>query len=645
MAYKSRVTNQYMGASFAGQVASSNKSDVTDLVNILQKEINPALGKIYGTYIDTQKEEAKNKINSLLTTKDSKTVQQEILEGKHPELEGAFTEKTVAYHLGRQQAVDTMAEIEKNKSSYDFRQTNLPAFYKQYLPDFKDKDSSYTLGFSAVFNQYKAKDSIQDAENRNKYAGEQKILGISKLISVSENAPEAWGVVDSYTKSKLPNGTYASNEEGIQGMLRHIENTYSAATSTEQIDKALSFLSYNRGMATDGTQRGSLVDTKRKDVYDLVQKLNTKRVTLANQERLNADYKEKQETKDLFIEAVSGKVKDENGIERDRTHAENLELREKLSKINPFVLDSFDKMMDNNRYVNTDPQIFNKIVSDIFDGKYESQAEVFKSMTDNNVPKSEWAKALTYYSTYNTDKNNGSKPVYATDYNYTSGITSIVGVIKGNFNVGIIGQEKPNSYEAIRNATYYMRKEIMDYETNYKAENGGRNPSAIEKNKFLKDLGDIVRDRFTPENLNPTMKSVTQYEEELKNKQTKENEKQKRYQETGVEQTLQTINKQLEVDKGIAKLPQPDLSLFGADASFFSLNDTDKKRFINETQIPYITNYLRTTLGDMQLTPEMIKIMEQVDYNQLLKNISNTFTMKIEDVDKAIKALVKTGDK
>jgi hypothetical protein len=645
MAYKSRVTNQYMGASFAGQVASSNKSDVTDLVNILQKEINPALGKIYGTYIDTQKEEAKNKINSLLTTKDSKTVQQEILEGKHPELEGAFTEKTVAYHLGRQQAVDTMAEIEKNKSSYDFRQTNLPAFYKQYLPDFKDKDGSYTLGFAAVFNQYKAKDAIQDAEKRNKYAGEQKVLGIAKTISVAENAAEAWGAVDSYTKSKLPNGTYASNEEGIQGMLRQVENIYSSATSPEEIDKALSFLTYNRGIGTDGTQRGSLADTKRKDVYDLVQKLNTKRVTLANQERLNADYKEKQETKDIFIDAITGKVKDENGVERPRTHAENLELRAKLAKINPSVLDSFDRMMDNNRYVNTDPQVFNNIVSDIFDGKYESQADVFKSLVANNVPKTEWAKALTYYSTYNTDKNNGTKPVYATDYNYTSGITSIVGVIKGNFNVGIVGQEKPNSYEAIRNATYYMRKEIMDYETNYKAENGGRSPSTIEKNKFLKDLGDIVRDRFTPENLNPTMKSVTQYEEELKNKQLKESQKQDRYQKTGVGQVLQTLNKQLEVDKGIAKMPQPDLSMFGADTSWFSLNETDKKRFINEQQIPYITNYLKTTLGDMQLTPEMIKIMEQVDYNQLLKNISNTFTMKIEDVDKAIKALVKTGDK
>jgi len=634
-----------MGATFAGQVTSSNKSDVTDLVNILQKEINPALGKIYGTYVDTKKEDAKNKINSLLSTKDSKTVQQEILEGKHPELEGAFTEKTVSYHLGRQQAVDTMAEIEKNKSSYDFTQTNLPAFYKQYLPDFKDKDGSYALGFAAVFNQYKAKDAIQDAEKRNKYAGEQKVLGIAKTISVAENAAEAWGAVDSYTKSKLPNGTYASNEEGIQGMLRQVENIYSSATSPEEIDKVLSFLTYNRGIGTDGTQRGSLADTKRKDVYDLVQKLNTKRVTLANQERLNADYKEKQETKDIFIDAITGKVKDENGVERPRTHAENLELRAKLAKINPSVLDSFDRMMDNNRYVNTDPQVFNNMVSDIFDGKYESQAEVFKSLVANNVPKTEWAKALTYYSTYNTDKNNGTKPVYAIDYNYTSGITSIVGVIKGNFNVGIVGQEKPNSYEAIRNATYYMRKEIMDYETNYKAENGGRSPSTIEKNKFLKDLGDIVRDRFTPENLNPTMKSVTQYEEELKNKQLKESQKQDRYQKTGVGQVLQTLNKQLEVDKGIAKMPQPDLSMFGADTSWFSLNETDKKRFINEQQIPYITNYLKTTLGDMQLTPEMIKVMEQVDYNQLLKNISNTFTMKIEDVDKAIKALVKTGNK
>ena len=63
MAYKSRVTNQYMGATFAGQVQSSNKSDITDLVNILQKDVNPALAKIADKYVETKKDVAKEKIN------------------------------------------------------------------------------------------------------------------------------------------------------------------------------------------------------------------------------------------------------------------------------------------------------------------------------------------------------------------------------------------------------------------------------------------------------------------------------------------------------------------------------------------------------------------------------------------------------
>ena len=67
MAYKSRVTNQYMGATFAGQVASSNKSDVTDLVNILQKKVNPPLAQIPEKYVETKKDVAKEKINELFT--------------------------------------------------------------------------------------------------------------------------------------------------------------------------------------------------------------------------------------------------------------------------------------------------------------------------------------------------------------------------------------------------------------------------------------------------------------------------------------------------------------------------------------------------------------------------------------------------
>ena len=56
MAYKSRVTNKYMGATFAGQVNASNTSDATDLINILQRDVNPALQTIYNRGIAQKKD-------------------------------------------------------------------------------------------------------------------------------------------------------------------------------------------------------------------------------------------------------------------------------------------------------------------------------------------------------------------------------------------------------------------------------------------------------------------------------------------------------------------------------------------------------------------------------------------------------------
>lgn len=46
MAYKSRVTNKYMGSTFAGRVNAATSTDATDLVNILRKDVNPAISRI-----------------------------------------------------------------------------------------------------------------------------------------------------------------------------------------------------------------------------------------------------------------------------------------------------------------------------------------------------------------------------------------------------------------------------------------------------------------------------------------------------------------------------------------------------------------------------------------------------------------------
>src|SRR6056300_117012 len=190
MAYKSRVTNKYMGSTFAGRVNSATKSDATDLVNILQKDVNPAISRIRVAEVEKKKDTATQKRNELMLTKDADTIQKEILSGQHPELSGKYVEKTVEYHNGKIQAVDAIKKIEENKSTYDFLETNLPAFYKQYLPSFADKNGSYTLGFSSVFNEYKAKEAIKDAEVRSQYAYTKKINDNVKIVLNGEEGTE-----------------------------------------------------------------------------------------------------------------------------------------------------------------------------------------------------------------------------------------------------------------------------------------------------------------------------------------------------------------------------------------------------------------------------------------------------------------------
>ena len=67
MAYKSRVTNKRYGATFGGQIRSSDSSSSTELLKTLSA-ITPALEKIQGNYIQGKKDVAKEEINKLYLT-------------------------------------------------------------------------------------------------------------------------------------------------------------------------------------------------------------------------------------------------------------------------------------------------------------------------------------------------------------------------------------------------------------------------------------------------------------------------------------------------------------------------------------------------------------------------------------------------
>jgi len=508
MAYKSRVTNQYMGATFAGQVQSSNKSDVTDLVNILQKDVNPALAKIADQYVETKKDTAKEKINQLLLTKDSKTVQSEILNGQHPDLESAYVQKVVNFNLGRTAAAESIAEIEKNKSNYDFKTTNLPAFYKQYLPQFAEKDGSYALGFAAIFDKYKANDAIADAENRSKYAKETKLTNVLKVAGVSENAAEWWGTVKSHGDQKLPSGNYLSNDEQNESAILNANNVFNTAETTEEVDKALSILEHDRGIKEDGTKLGSLLDTKRKDVAEVYGKLKRKRVTLVRQEREDAEYEDKKARQDVFKEAMAD---NEDGT--SKTWKQLSLLRDKLeARGDVSAVNVFDQLYQKNINSKINPEETSIFESEVRNGAYNSIDEVRQAMANRGLHPSLQEGMYKIFDTYLERQRKGLKPIHMSDPTYVAGIKQIQEAVlegmkdkDGLYSAG-------NSKTAVANATRYIEKQIDIEEQEFKQKNN-REMTWRERSALIEELTKRVVPAFKMTE-NPQLKSLNEYDKE-----------------------------------------------------------------------------------------------------------------------------------
>lgn len=524
MAYKSRVTNKYMGATFAGQINTADKSEATDLINILQRDVNPALQTIYNRGISQKKDVAIQDLNQLLLTKDAETIQKEILEGKHPNLSGKYIDKTVQYHTGRHQAVDAIAKIEENKNKYNFQETNLPAFYKEYLPSFADKDGSYALGFASVFNQYKAKEAIADSQVRNNYAQTKKIEEGVKILSASD-VTDVWATANSL-KIALPpeegektTRYMYSNEEVNNVVLAYAQDLYNNATSTDDIDKAIKILSSDRGIGKDGMKLGSLIDTKRKDVSETVFKLNNKRVTLENQNRINEEYKEKKEIQQIFSEAFS-----DNQDGSPKTFAQRKELREKLEKFGtPQLLSSFDNIMNVNRFADVDPVVTDKFMVDILLGQYDNLDELITAFDKENIPTSELTKAIGYFDKHISNSEKGIKPIHIANSTYSSQLTLIQNAVKGNFTTN--GILKSNGAQAIFNSTNYIITEIDSFEDNFIKENG-KLPNNSDRRKFMKELGDYVittfKDEVAPEIMTMTEKEQSDLETQRRIEQQQE---------------------------------------------------------------------------------------------------------------------------
>src|SRR5210317_795296 len=305
MAYKSRVTNKYMGSTFAGTVNSATKSDATDLVNILQKDVNPAISKIMINEVENKKDTAVQELNQLLLTKDIKTVNKEILQGQHPNLTGKYIDRTVSYHTGKFEAIDAITKIENNRDKYNIEETNLPAFYKDYLPGFADKDGSYALGFASIFNEFKAKDAIKDANKRSELQKTTRFENISKVLDTktgSEYHQQANSFIEPLPpeEGKKEMRYLNSPSEVNEIVLFNLDKGIDTASNTSELTRIEDIMRADRGVGQGGNQLGSIFSNKNNPKNaELIKKLNDKFRVLSNFEEREQNRKEKEE-KDMF---------------------------------------------------------------------------------------------------------------------------------------------------------------------------------------------------------------------------------------------------------------------------------------------------------------------------------------------------------
>ena len=271
MAYKSQVTNKYLGAGFKGAPKSNRNLASTELgqiVTALQNDLTPAVAGWATANIEGLQDAAEKKMQKLYASgKDSKTINAEILAGKHPDLEHKYTEAVVEGQIGRIEAYETINKITSEIGNYKPREQTLESFWQGYTPNFDERGKFYTEGFAVVFNEYKAKALTKDAEERAIYQENQKINGIvSSLKGEYElngfEEGKAWQLVESFG-SPLPfsgkeKNYFVNNAAKNKAMFLFIEDLVRTATTVEQLEHAELLLEEARG----GKHKlGSLAET------------------------------------------------------------------------------------------------------------------------------------------------------------------------------------------------------------------------------------------------------------------------------------------------------------------------------------------------------------------------------------------------
>ena len=160
MAYKSQVTNKYMGSSFAGRVNPGRENELTQLAKSLD-QFSDALPRGVAAYKGNKVEEAEERLEYLKATMSPEELNAHILKGEDPILANKWAVSVVDGQIGRFEASQVIQNIVANQSQYDFQKETRREFYNKFMPDIASKSSAYQNGFGVHFNDWQASDLLE----------------------------------------------------------------------------------------------------------------------------------------------------------------------------------------------------------------------------------------------------------------------------------------------------------------------------------------------------------------------------------------------------------------------------------------------------------------------------------------------------
>ena len=647
--YQRQATNKYYGAANAGYVSTGSATDglAKALTNAGYK-----VGKAESLKIDRKKDKAIAKIDELYANGNTfEQIQSQIIAGKHPELTGKYIDATTNYHAGKVKAHEVITNIKANKDKYDItdESKNLDMFYKEYMPDTASMDSATLLGFTTHFNKFKSVDALNDAENRAAYNSEKKVMeGVSILSdepteTLKKNLPLI--LKDMQVPLPMRDGTGSTllytNAETLAVVRRSIVDIIANAKTEADLNRADVLLNTNLGYSKNGSAIGTIASRKSKEILIIQQKLEAKRRALIINDRTEKNENEKQLVRDInasIFEQVEEATAD-GVFKRDKNHAELMEIRDQLEEIGvPSYIENFDRLMNNNTYIDTDPAVYDQLVSSIYDGEFTSQEEIAQAINELNIDPRLLSPTLSLFESWSKSSTRQGS-VHTTNTTYKEGLKYIENAVRGNFTSG--GILKENGNQAIRNAHNYMKKELYDFEFQYEKENG-KQPSTFEREEFLQKMGDIVIKNFTEGNIAPSLKSMPEYEQQIKEAEEAKKVKDEKYELAEIPEMVQTVSNILSDNQlGNTKLINETLDKFdpsfagipftGDDSAFGESDAESKIRFANE-QLPTVVAQI---LDSSNFSQTQMDAMEQGDYENLLKTIAtglgNNVTTEIVD--------------